>query len=133
MSPSLRSIGVGTGVGADFTWGDEEREELVIEDAPCLERLVVFEVLEMDISVVSAQRLKVLGELEGVCHILKFGTAALLQVCTGMIYRYIFCSPCFVMDPSPLGLVRLYRIYSEPGRYNKRPKFISDRELIATK
>ncbi|KAG2561375.1 hypothetical protein PVAP13_8KG160400 [Panicum virgatum] len=79
VSPSLRSIGVGTGVGADFTWGDEEREELVIEDAPCLERLVVFEVLEMDISVVSAPRLKVLGELEGVCHILKFGTAALLQ------------------------------------------------------
>jgi hypothetical protein len=99
VSPSLRSIGVGTGFGAAFfTWGDDELEELrlvqqlVIEDAPCLEKLVVFEGLEMDISVVSAPRLKVLGELVRVCHMLQFCTAALHQVCTGIIYRYIFYS-----------------------------------------
>ncbi|XP_025828677.1 putative F-box/FBD/LRR-repeat protein At1g78760 [Panicum hallii] len=86
VSPSLRSIGVGTGFGAAFfTWGDDELEELrlvqqlVIEDAPCLEKLVVFEGLEMDISVVSAPRLKVLGELVRVCHMLQFCTAALHQ------------------------------------------------------
>ncbi|CAL5091919.1 unnamed protein product [Urochloa decumbens] len=74
-SPSLRSIGVSSstnGRGRDI-----RLQQLVIEDAPCLERLLIFEGLEIDISVVSAPRLRILGELQDDDHVLQFGTTGL--------------------------------------------------------
>ncbi|CAL5091925.1 unnamed protein product [Urochloa decumbens] len=73
-SPSLRSIGV----GSSLKEGDLRLQELVVEDAPCLERLLFVEcVIVIDISIVSAPRLSVLGALIGDCHIIRFGTTAL--------------------------------------------------------
>jgi hypothetical protein len=58
VSPSLRSIGV----GSSWTEMELKLQQLVIEDAPCLERLLFSNELEtMDISVISAPRLAVLG------------------------------------------------------------------------
>ncbi|CAL5091924.1 unnamed protein product [Urochloa decumbens] len=76
MSPSLRSIGV----SCSSSWSERDirLQQLVIEDAPCLERLLFVEAFgEIDISIVSAPRLSVLGELVGDCHIIRFGTTAL--------------------------------------------------------
>jgi hypothetical protein len=71
VSPSLRSIGVGSRTG------DPKLQQLLIEDAPCLERLLVIERMEIGISVVSAPRLGILGKLLGNCHTLQFATTTL--------------------------------------------------------
>ncbi|CAL5077810.1 unnamed protein product [Urochloa decumbens] len=73
VSPSLRSIGVSPSCRDRCI----RLQQLVIEDAPCLERLLIFEGLDMDISVVSAPRLRVLGELQDDDHVLQFGTTGL--------------------------------------------------------
>ncbi|XP_034579036.2 putative F-box/LRR-repeat protein At4g15060 [Setaria viridis] len=74
VSPSLRSIGVSSIRGLD---DDPRLRQLVIEDAPCLERLLFFYGLGIGISVISAPRLDILGKLKGVGHMLQFGTTAL--------------------------------------------------------
>ncbi|RCV09253.1 hypothetical protein SETIT_2G012400v2 [Setaria italica] len=74
VSPSLRSIGVSSIRGRD---DDPRLQQLVIEDAPCLERLLFFDGLDIGISVISAPRLDILGKLKGVGHMLQFGTTAL--------------------------------------------------------
>ncbi|KAK8458826.1 hypothetical protein SEVIR_2G015333v4 [Setaria viridis] len=74
VSPSLRSIGVSSIRGCD---DDPRLQQLVIEDAPCLERLLFFDGLDIGISVISAPRLDILGKLKGVGHMLQFGTTAL--------------------------------------------------------
>ncbi|CAL5079673.1 unnamed protein product [Urochloa decumbens] len=57
-SPSLRSIGVSVGVG------DEILEELVVEDAPCLQRLLFPMLLcRLHVRVIAAPKLEVLGWL----------------------------------------------------------------------
>nr|TKW30156.1 hypothetical protein SEVIR_2G016500v2 [Setaria viridis] len=71
MSTSLRSIGVCS------PWGDDRLTQLIIEDAPSLERLLIFGGREMDISVISAPRLHILGELQGRGQMLRFGATAL--------------------------------------------------------
>ncbi|CAL5077809.1 unnamed protein product [Urochloa decumbens] len=80
MSPSLRSIGVSSLPGLDDDNTDDDDtvlEQLVVEDAPCLERLLFSDGLGMSISVISAPRLNVLGELQDDRHMLQFGTSAL--------------------------------------------------------
>ncbi|CAL5077235.1 unnamed protein product [Urochloa decumbens] len=71
VSQSLRSIGVNPGPG------EIKVQQLVIEDAPCLERLLVlgsgFDV-GMVISVIRAPRLRVLGKLAAYEPQLEFGT-----------------------------------------------------------
>ncbi|TVT99050.1 hypothetical protein EJB05_55606 [Eragrostis curvula] len=57
MSPSLRSIGVDPGCG------DLKLQKLIIEDAPNLERLLLFRDMATDISVISAPKLGMLGRL----------------------------------------------------------------------
>ncbi|CAN6196713.1 unnamed protein product, partial [Urochloa humidicola] len=76
VSTSLRSIGLSCS-----TWGDDRLKQLIIEDAPCLERLMVFEASymvypgsEIDISVISAPILEILGELSGKFPRLQFST-----------------------------------------------------------
>jgi hypothetical protein len=65
-------------------------QQLVIEDAPCLERLLFSNELEtMDISVISAPRLAVLGELDNIFHRLQFGTTT-LQVQASLIIILTF-------------------------------------------
>lgn len=84
-SPSLRSIGVGSRPG----YLRLRLQQLVVEDAPCLERLLIFEGTFMDISVISAPRLGILGELHGGYHTLRFGTNNALQVRTSIILIFI--------------------------------------------
>ena len=60
VSPTLRSIGV------RVCWGDILLDQLIIEDAPSLERFILLGYLfhtEMFISVISAPKLKILGQL----------------------------------------------------------------------
>ncbi|CAL5077802.1 unnamed protein product [Urochloa decumbens] len=75
VSASLRSIGVASRLG------DDRLKQLIIEDAPCLERLLFFETSEivfqdsgMDISVISAPRLRILGGISSKLPRLQFGT-----------------------------------------------------------
>ncbi|KAF8731381.1 hypothetical protein HU200_016439 [Digitaria exilis] len=70
-SPTIRSIGVGS------FWGCGRLKQLVVEDAPCLERSLFFEGVKIDISVISAPRLGVLRGLHGGYHMLRFGINAL--------------------------------------------------------
>ncbi|KAF8713909.1 hypothetical protein HU200_027890 [Digitaria exilis] len=72
-SPTIRSIGVGS------LWGCSRLKQLVVEDAPCLERLLFFEGVKIGISVISAPRLGALRGLHGGYHTLRFGTNALHQ------------------------------------------------------
>lgn len=58
ISPSLRSIGVSVGIG------EMVLEELVVEDTPCLERLLLPMLLcRLHIRVIAAPKLEVLGWL----------------------------------------------------------------------
>ncbi|CAO1939938.1 unnamed protein product [Urochloa humidicola] len=66
---SLRSIGLSCS-----HWGHDMLKQFIIEDAPCLERLLVFQHSEMDVSVISAPILKILGELSREFPRLQFGT-----------------------------------------------------------
>ncbi|CAL5091912.1 unnamed protein product [Urochloa decumbens] len=67
-SSTLRSIGV----RSDYSMG--RLYKLVIEDAPCLERFMFFRGNRMDISVISAPRLGVLGLLSNNLPWFSFGT-----------------------------------------------------------
>ncbi|CAL5077242.1 unnamed protein product [Urochloa decumbens] len=69
VSTSLRSIGVRC-----YPLRDDNLWQLIIQDAPCLERLLVFQYSEMDISVTSAPRLKILGRISSKFPRLQFGT-----------------------------------------------------------
>jgi hypothetical protein len=77
-------------------WGIEDDDlvlqQLVIEDAPCLDRLLFLEGLHIGISVISAPRLRILGELQGRGHMLQFDTTT-LQVYLG---HHLF-SPLFTL------------------------------------
>ncbi|WVZ61757.1 hypothetical protein U9M48_011578 [Paspalum notatum var. saurae] len=71
VSPCLRSIGVHAG------WSRYKLLQLVIEDAPCLERLLFLEDAPdkgLEIAVISAPRLGILGKLSDTSPILKFDT-----------------------------------------------------------
>ncbi|CAL5077795.1 unnamed protein product [Urochloa decumbens] len=81
-SPSLRSIGVRSRWGYECGADGEDHPgllQLVIEDAPCLERLLLFRGVEIDVSVISAPRLAILGELQGHCRMIQFGNDRSLQ------------------------------------------------------
>jgi hypothetical protein len=85
-------------------WGIEDDDlvlqQLVIEDAPCLDRLLFLEGLHIGISVISAPRLHILGELQGRGHMLQFGTTT-LQVCLGhIIYSNLYSSLLVAYDGS---------------------------------
>nr|CAB3451764.1 unnamed protein product [Digitaria exilis] len=71
VSRTLRSIGV------QNSWGNIRLQQLIIEDAPCLERLLLFGESfgrKMVISVVSAQKSEIFGQLPVQCYPrLKFG------------------------------------------------------------
>ncbi|CAL5091927.1 unnamed protein product [Urochloa decumbens] len=78
VSFSLRSIGVSSRcVGIDKP---RLLQQLVVEDAPCLERLLLFPGFDIGVSVISAPRLSALGELHGNYTMLQFGTTAALQI-----------------------------------------------------
>ncbi|WVZ61758.1 hypothetical protein U9M48_011579 [Paspalum notatum var. saurae] len=71
VSACLRSIGVHAG------WSRYKLLQLVIEDAPCLERLLFLEDAPdkgLEIAVISAPRLGILGKLSDTSPILKFDT-----------------------------------------------------------
>ncbi|CAN6196716.1 unnamed protein product [Urochloa humidicola] len=73
VSPSLMSIGVNPGRRRG---NEDDRpwllllQQIVIEDAPCLERLLFFKGQDIDISIISAPRMKILGELRNKHHVL---------------------------------------------------------------
>ncbi|CAN6212931.1 unnamed protein product [Urochloa humidicola] len=76
LSTSLRSIGVSCS-----RWGDDRLKQLIVEDAPCLERLLFFQASymayqdsEIVISVISAPILKILGGLSMKIPRLQLGT-----------------------------------------------------------
>ena len=76
VSRSLRSIGVHP------AWGDCRLQQLILEDAPSLERLLYFSSgvsRAMDISVISAPKLDTLGPLDDDFPRLDFG-ATVFQV-----------------------------------------------------
>jgi hypothetical protein len=85
VSPSLRSILLGS-----YWRSLMSHHELVIEDAPCLETIQCSEKLQMNISVISAPRLAILGTLFDDTPRLQFG-ATVLQVWAP--------SPAFMRDP----------------------------------
>jgi hypothetical protein len=61
-------------------------QHLIIEDAPCLERLLFFrDVEDMDISVISAPRLAILGKLNSNFPRLQFGTTTAFQQVPAMV------------------------------------------------
>ncbi|XP_021310567.1 F-box/FBD/LRR-repeat protein At1g51370 isoform X2 [Sorghum bicolor] len=70
-SPTLRSIGVRSNHGRVIL------RQLIIEDAPCLERLLCFDYLGITISVISAPELLVLGPLSDRSPRLEFGTTVI--------------------------------------------------------
>ncbi|KAL6647717.1 hypothetical protein ACP70R_015154 [Stipagrostis hirtigluma subsp. patula] len=72
--PSIRSIGVSSG------FRGFQLKHLIIENAPCLERLISFGGVHMDmeISVISAPRLYALGGLSYHCPALEFGPTVIL-------------------------------------------------------
>ncbi|CAL5077817.1 unnamed protein product [Urochloa decumbens] len=74
VSPSLRSIGVRSNQSKN------RLRQLVIEDAPRLERFVLFRGNEMDISVISAPRLDVLRLLSDKFPRISLGTGTCFQV-----------------------------------------------------
>ncbi|CAL5034433.1 unnamed protein product [Urochloa decumbens] len=70
VSRTLRSIGINPG------WGDCRLQQLILEDAPSLERLLCFSYargMSMDISVISAPKLDILGPLGNDFPRLDFG------------------------------------------------------------
>ncbi|CAL5077806.1 unnamed protein product [Urochloa decumbens] len=92
-SNSLRSIGAGENLKSIASnsrrEGDLRLQQIVIEDAPCLERLLFAKcAIAIDISIVSAPRLSVLGELIGDNYIIRFGTTA-LQVARGISLKSV--------------------------------------------
>ncbi|CAO1939937.1 unnamed protein product [Urochloa humidicola] len=80
VSPSLRSIGVSSRwvvvVVAHGISKPALLQQLVVEDAPCLERLLLFPGVDIGVSVISAPRLSALGEIHGNYTMLRFGTTA---------------------------------------------------------
>ncbi|CAD6217646.1 unnamed protein product [Miscanthus lutarioriparius] len=70
-SPTLRSIGVRSNHGRVIL------RQVIIEDAPCLERLLCFDYLGITISVISAPKLLVLGPLSDQSPKLEFGTTVI--------------------------------------------------------
>ncbi|KAF8713914.1 hypothetical protein HU200_027895 [Digitaria exilis] len=69
-SRTLRSVAV------QNSWGEIRLEQIIIGDAPCLERLLLFGDnfrKEMVISVVSAPKLEIFGQLPALCPRLEFG------------------------------------------------------------
>ncbi|WVZ61559.1 hypothetical protein U9M48_011415 [Paspalum notatum var. saurae] len=70
VSHTLRSIGVNSG------YTTCRLQQLILEDTPCLERLLLFSdaYYIMDISVISAPKLNILGPLSNQLHRLDFGT-----------------------------------------------------------
>jgi hypothetical protein len=71
VSRTVRSIGVNPGRG------DSRLQHLTLEDAPCLERLLLFSIgtrKAMDISVISAPKLDILGPLSDDFSKYEFGT-----------------------------------------------------------
>ncbi|XP_066395008.1 F-box/FBD/LRR-repeat protein At1g51370-like [Miscanthus floridulus] len=70
-SPTLRSIGVRSNHGRVIL------RQVIIEDAPCLERLLCFDYLGVTISVISAPKLLVLGPLSDQSPRLEFGTTVI--------------------------------------------------------
>ncbi|CAL5067720.1 unnamed protein product [Urochloa decumbens] len=113
-SPSLRSIGVRSKFG--YEGGDETDDDddpvllqLVIEDAPCLERLLLFKSVDIDISVISAPRLAILGELQGHRRMIQFGNTSLQgpSTVTGVLMAMVpsvrvlaldYVTPCTVIN-----------------------------------
>jgi hypothetical protein len=79
-SPTLRSIGVRS------NHGRVNLRQLIIDDAPCLERLLCFYYLGITISVISAPKLLVLGPLSDQSPRLEFGTTVI----------QVSLSPCFL-------------------------------------
>ncbi|CAN6180937.1 unnamed protein product [Urochloa humidicola] len=77
VSRTLISIGV---FPASPKWPDQRLQHLILEDAPCLERLLVFPCLRtgyvkiMDISVIWAPKLDILGPLSDDISRVEFGT-----------------------------------------------------------
>ncbi|XP_066341734.1 F-box/LRR-repeat protein 13-like [Miscanthus floridulus] len=75
VSRTLRSIGV------HASWGDTMLDQFTIEDAPFLERFLLLDLWfpkKMVISVVSAPRLKILGQLHIKSPRLEFGTSVFM-------------------------------------------------------
>jgi hypothetical protein len=88
VSPSLRSISVGC------AYRSLSLQQLIIEDAPCLERLLYSRRTWMDISVISAPRLAILGKL--------YGNSPRIQSMSSFSL-----SPAFMRDPSPFRLIMM--------------------------
>ncbi|CAL5077796.1 unnamed protein product [Urochloa decumbens] len=108
-SPSLRSIGVCSNFG--YEGGDETDDDdddpvllqIVIEDAPCLERFLINQGVVMDISVISAPRLAVLGQiqLQGNRRMIRFGNGGLhyqAVVPSVRVLALYYVRPCMVIE-----------------------------------
>jgi hypothetical protein len=88
VSPSLKSIGV------HFSRRDHS-SALVIEDAPCLERLLYFGGMRLDISVISAPRLVIWGDLFHNYHGFRWNPTFF------QVQAPLSVSPAYIRDPSP--------------------------------
>ncbi|CAL5077807.1 unnamed protein product [Urochloa decumbens] len=77
VSPSLRSIGVNPGWRRIEDYRPLLLQQIVIEDAPSLERLLFLGERGIEISVISAPRLNILGELRNKQHVLQSGATTL--------------------------------------------------------
>lgn len=94
--------------------------QLIIEDAPSLERLLIFKDMEMDNSVISTPKLKILGNLCTIFPRLQFGTTT-FQVSASYFFEGVCGGGGFLGRPKPVQDFQQLKYRLQP-EYNKREK-----------
>ncbi|RLN33958.1 hypothetical protein C2845_PM03G18500 [Panicum miliaceum] len=132
VSPSLRSIGLCSG-----RQGLSRLQHLNIEDAPCLERLLFFTDVDMDISVISAPRLAILGKLSSKFPRLQFGTTAGFQKAMVSSVKVLAIPDGKLRLDAVINLMKCFpsleKLYIKTGHVGKRNVWhLKHRNLIGT-